>query len=161
MAAGSLTVTIETLAPGDLVSVARCIAIDAEAFPYASTQFGVRAANARVWIAHIAHSGGSDRIFGFAAGRPSRGELDIEGVAVVRDARRRGIGSALLREAVAYARSRSMEAVSLHVWTGNDAAVAMYEAEGFAIRRRLPGYYRAGTFDNQGDAYEMAFPLER
>jgi ribosomal protein S18 acetylase RimI-like enzyme len=160
------TATIELL-DGDIVAVAQCIAIDADAFPYASAHFGLRSRSSRVWIARDA---AEDRqpVVGFLAarnrGRRGSGEahlMHIEGLAVDRAARRQGIGRALVREAVADARARRLHAVVLHVSVTNGAAIALYETEGFGISRKLPGFYPAGAFDGVSEALEMAKMLRR
>lgn len=166
MARRTGTATIELL-DGDLVAIAQCIAIDADAFPYASAHFGTRSRSSRVWVARDAaddfapRRGGRQRVVGFAAARlrGKRGQahlMHIEGLAVDPAARRQGIGRALVREAVADARARRLHAVALHVSVTNDAAIALYESEGFGISRKLPGFYPAGAFDGVTEALEMA-----
>jgi ribosomal-protein-alanine N-acetyltransferase len=147
---GVNTCTIDVLPPADLVAMARCMAIDAEAFPYASAQFGVRAGSERAWVAR--REGGVD---GFLAARVARGALYVHGLAVARAARGQGIGRALVRHALARSRDEGLASVRLHVWVGNAAAVALYRSEGFAVVRRLAGFYRAGAFEGAPDAYEM------
>jgi ribosomal protein S18 acetylase RimI-like enzyme len=145
-------VAVTLLAPSDLVAVAECIIIDAEAFPFASVQFGRRSDAAPLWVAR---SGLDPRVLGFVATRARRDDLDIEALAVARDRRRRGLGRILLGTVLDYARTTGFRTASLHVWAGNAYALKMYRSEGFIILRTLPGYYRPGTFDAIGDAYEM------
>ena len=57
---------------------------------------------------------------------------------------------------MADARSRKLHAIVLHVSVTNDAAIALYESEGFGISRKLPGFYPAGAFDGVTEALEMA-----
>lgn len=166
MARRAGTATIELL-EGDLVAIAQCIAIDADAFPYASAHFGVRSRSSRVWIARDAGDE-RQRVVGFLAarlrGRRGTGEahlMHIEGLAVDQPARQQGIGRRLVREAVADARARRLHAVVLHVSVTNEAAIALYEAEGFGISRKLPGFYPAGAFDGVTEALEMAKLLRR
>ena len=165
MARRAGTATIELL-DGDLVAIAQCIAIDADAFPYASAHFGLvgrtRSRSSRVWIARDA-SDERQRVVGFLASRVrgARGTghahlMHIEGLAVDRPARQQGIGRTLVREAVADARARRLHAVVLHVSVTNGAAIALYESEGFGISRKLPGFYPAGAFDGVSEALEMA-----
>lgn len=56
-------------------------------------------------------------------------------------ARRRGIGSLLLDHAIAFAVSKQLTLVSLHVQLGNEAAIDFYRAKGFEIERTVPRYY--------------------
>jgi [ribosomal protein S18]-alanine N-acetyltransferase len=156
MAVGSLVFVVERLAGADIVAVAQCIAIDAEAFPYASAQFGMRSASARVWIAH---ESGVPRVLGFVAGRARNGVLHVGGLAVDRASRRRGLGRALMRDLVEHTRAEGLRAVALQVSVRNRAAIALYDAEGFAVVRRLRGFYPAAAFDGEADAYEMVLRL--
>lgn len=133
------------------------MAIDAESFPFASIHFDSDPRSAPLWVAR---ERGASRVLGFVATRRRRADLDIEALAVTRDARRRGIGRALLRTVVTHARRGPFRTVSLHVWAGNGPALRMYEDEGFVIVRARPGYYRPGSFDSTGDAYEMVLQLD-
>jgi ribosomal-protein-alanine N-acetyltransferase len=150
--------TVTLLRAHELVAMAQCIAIDAEAFPFASTQFGRRSTAAPLWVAR---DGQDPRVLGFVATRQDRGNIDIDALAVARDRRHRGVGRSLLRTVLDHARARRLRTVGLHVWAGNEHAIAMYRSEGFVVLRRLDGYYRAGTFDATGDAYEMVYQIER
>jgi ribosomal protein S18 acetylase RimI-like enzyme len=149
-------ITVEPLGD-DLVAMAQCMAIDADAFPYASAQFGMRSSSSRAWVARRLPD--EARVVGFLAGRVRSGVLHVEGVAVDRTVRRQGVGRALVREAVGEARRLRLRALSLHVGVDNRAAVALYEGEGFVIRQRLHGFYPPVAFGGQTDAYEMALRL--
>ena len=144
--------TVELLAPGDLVAMAQCMAIDAGAFPYPSAQFGLRAESARVWVAR-AEAGA--RVEGFLAGRVRRRAMHVEGLAVHPGARRRGVGRALVRAAVDHARAGRLRAIGLHVSVRNRAAIALYEGEGFSSAGRLGDFYPASAFEGERDALEM------
>jgi ribosomal protein S18 acetylase RimI-like enzyme len=148
------TRTIELFAPADLVAMAECMAIDADAFPYASARFGLRAATARTWVARS-----NGHVDGFLAARVGADTLDVHGLAVAQAARRQGAGRALVRAALADARDETLARVRLHVWVGNAAAIALYRSEGFAVARRLDGFYPPGAFAGTPDAYEMAIEL--
>jgi ribosomal-protein-alanine N-acetyltransferase len=155
MSVGSRALTVEPLDPTDVVSVAQCIALDAEVFPYPSAQFGMRSAFARVWVAR---ERGERRVLGFVAGRFRRRVMHLEGLAVDPAARRRGAGAALVRAAVGHAGTQRMRAITLDVSVSNRAALALYEREGFHIARRLTRFYPA-AFGGDGDAYVMVRPL--
>jgi ribosomal-protein-alanine N-acetyltransferase len=73
-------------------------------------------------------------------------ELHVHALAVARDARRRGLGAALLGAALAAARRRGLARVHLELRASNQAALALYRRFGFAVRGRRPGYY-AGAED--------------
>jgi ribosomal protein S18 acetylase RimI-like enzyme len=56
--------------------------------------------------------------------------------------RKTGVGRHMIADALAAARSRGDERMSLEVIEQNDAAVAFYRAVGFSAQRRLYGYRR-------------------
>ncbi|GIU98653.1 MAG: hypothetical protein KatS3mg014_0269 [Actinomycetota bacterium] len=64
------------------------------------------------------------------------------GMAVARDRRRRGVGSALLSEALRWARDRGVSKVELSVYPDNRAALALYRRFGFVEEGRLSGHSR-------------------
>lgn len=72
-------------------------------------------------------------------------------VAVLREQRRRGIGRALVEEALRGAQSKKCDELYLEVRCSNNEAVALYEDMGFVIKQRLKAYYR-----DEEDAYMMA-----
>ena len=137
---------------GDIVAAVQCIAIDADAFPYASAPFGRRSPSWRIWTARIE---GEPRVIAFLAARLRARVLHIDGLAVDRAFRRRGVGLALVSEAATYARSHRLRAVELHVSLANGSAIALYDAAGFIAVRRLRSFYPAGAFDGERDAYRM------
>jgi ribosomal-protein-alanine N-acetyltransferase len=156
MSTGARMLTVEPLACADIASVAQCIAIDADVFPFASAQFGLRSASARIWVAREA---GYRGVLGFIATRARRGALHVDGLAVDRPFRRSGIGRALVREVVRHGRAEGMRAIALHVSVSNDAAIALYRAERFVVEGRLRGFYPAAAFDGEVDAYAMVLLL--
>jgi len=156
------TRTVELLDLGDLVAMAQCMAIDADAFPYPSAQFGLRADSARQWVAREdaeGSEGRASRVVGFLAGRVRRGAMHVEGLAVEVGARRHGLGRALVRASVEYARASRLRAVGLHVSVANHAAIALYEAEGFDVAGRLRDFYPPAAFGGEADALEMRLRL--
>jgi RimJ/RimL family protein N-acetyltransferase len=64
------------------------------------------------------------------------------GMAVAAGFRGRGIGSALLAEAVERARKAGAHKLSLQVWPHNAAAIALYERFGFQREGYLTRHYR-------------------
>ena len=54
--------------------------------------------------------------------------------------RRRGVGSALMREAIAWARDVGVEKLELSVYPDNAAAIGLYRSFGFAEEGRLRGH---------------------
>ncbi|WP_337795855.1 GNAT family N-acetyltransferase [Actinopolymorpha rutila] len=55
----------------------------------------------------------------------------VADVVVTSDLRRRGIGTLLMRHAERWARDRGAVTITLNVHSGNSAALALYEQEGF------------------------------
>jgi ribosomal protein S18 acetylase RimI-like enzyme len=144
------TCTVDVFDPTDLVAMAQCTAIDADAFPYASSRFGVPGPRDRTWIARR-----EGRVEGFMAGRIEGGVLRVHGLAVAIAARGQGVGRALVQTAVSSSYDEGLDAMRLNVWVGNAAAIALYQSEGFAVVRRLAGFYPGGAFDGPPDAFEM------
>jgi len=64
------------------------------------------------------------------------------GMMVARDWRGRGVGSALLEAAIAWARSADAHKVALQHWPTNGAAIALYDKFGFVEEGVLRRHYR-------------------
>jgi len=75
------------------------------------------------------------------------GEAQILNVSVVPDARREGLGRALVRCFVDDARRVHAEQIFLEVRVSNAAAIGLYETEGFAAVARRVAYYPGATPD--------------
>jgi RimJ/RimL family protein N-acetyltransferase len=80
------------------------------------------------------------------------------GLMVALDARRQGVGTALLRAAVDWARGAGIRKLELHVFPWNEAAIALYEAFGFEREGFRKGHYRRGG--DYVDAILMAYEVE-
>jgi len=74
--------------------------------------------------------------------RPARGgpRTRLAGMGVAPEARRLGVGRALLEGVIADARGRGSLAVTLEAFERNAAAVHLYENHGFVAARRLLGF---------------------
>lgn len=70
-------------------------------------------------------------IFGFYDRTPGKGELLMDGIAVHRDYRGKGIGGKMLEEMAAYAGENKYEKVRLDVIDSNPKAKKLYERIGF------------------------------
>jgi ribosomal-protein-alanine N-acetyltransferase len=81
-------------------------------------------------------------------------ELHLLNVAVAIEARRRGIGRALMDDLLAYARAHDVVRVLLEVRASNAAALALYESFGFERFNVRERYYADGE-----DAVEMSLVL--
>jgi RimJ/RimL family protein N-acetyltransferase len=80
------------------------------------------------------------------------------GLMVAHDARRQGVGTALLRAAVDWARGAGIRKLELHVFPWNEAAIALYDAFGFEREGYRKGHYRRGG--ERVDAILMAYEIE-
>jgi L-phenylalanine/L-methionine N-acetyltransferase len=80
------------------------------------------------------------------------------GLMVAADARRQGVGTALLQAAVDWARGAGVRKIELHVFPWNDAAIKLYDAFGFEREGFRKGHYRRGN--DYVDAILMAYALE-
>lgn len=86
----------------------------------------------------------------------SRHVADL-GLMVASDHRRRGIGSALLEQSVAWARQVGVRKLELHVFPHNEAAIALYESFGFRREGYRKAHYRRGS--GFVDAILMAYDV--
>ena len=87
----------------------------------------------------------ASRILGFAAatllldGQQNR--CDLDSIAVLPDACRRGLGTALLRAVLAWSAAAGARRLSLEVRAGNTPAIRLYERFGLRPEGRRPRYY--------------------
>lgn len=79
---------------------------------------------------------------GFAVVRVVADEAELLTIAVAPEARRRGLGRALLAEAEAGAVHRHAGRMFLEVADGNAAAIGLYRSAGYTESGRRTGYYR-------------------
>jgi ribosomal-protein-alanine acetyltransferase len=80
-------------------------------------------------------------IVGFIMVRTVGPEWDLENVAVLPDARGRGIGSELVAAVLTQAGHRHAESIGLEVRASNAAARALYHHAGFVETGQRRGYY--------------------
>jgi len=102
-----------------------------------------------------------------AGGEPV-GQLGLEmarygvaelGMLVAAGWRGRGVGTALLAEAVRRARAAGAHKIALQVWPHNAAAIALYERFGFQREGHLRRHYRRRSGE-LWDAVVMGLPLD-
>jgi ribosomal-protein-alanine N-acetyltransferase len=86
-------------------------------------------------------------LLGWAGVRVVGDEADVMTVGVVPAARRRGTGKRLLRELLDIARSCGAAMAYLEVRVDNEAALHLYEHEGFVVAGVRRGYYDGGRVD--------------
>lgn len=84
---------------------------------------------------------------GFLIGRAVENEWEIENIAVLPDARRRGLGSRLLNEFLARVEGEAGISVYLEVRESNRAARGLYQKWGFSEAGRRRDYYQAPQED--------------
>jgi len=104
----------------------------------------------------IAQSAG--RPLGFLLAQCAAGESEIINLAVAPEARRQGVGAALVGHAMARARTNGAQAMFLEVAADNEAARALYEREGFKQVGIRHDYYRKGP-NNYTDALVLRCEL--
>ena len=102
-----------------------------------------------------------------AEGKPV-GQLGLElarygvadlGMLVAAGWRGRGVGTALMAEAVERARAAGAHKIALQVWPHNTAAIALYERFGFQREGYLRRHYRRRSGE-LWDAVVMGLPLD-
>ena len=98
-------------------------------------------------------------IDGFVMGWAAAGDAEILTVAVIPEARRKGVGAALITSAGVAALVRGAASMFLEVSETNDAARALYTKLGFAEAGRRRDYY--ATDDGWVDAIVMRRGLPR
>ncbi|HEU4596139.1 MAG TPA: GNAT family N-acetyltransferase [Pyrinomonadaceae bacterium] len=87
------------------------------------------------------------RVSAFIAARVNAGELHINNIGVRAEARRRGLGKALLGLALDFGRQAGAEFSILEVRAGNSAAQYLYASLGYALAGRRHNYYRQPAED--------------
>lgn len=83
----------------------------------------------------------SPEILAFLIAHQIDTEWELENIVVVGTARRRGLGTRLLREFIAHARTENTSAIFLEVRESNQSARALYQKLGFAEVGLRKGYY--------------------
>ncbi len=120
-----------------------------EAWPEAVVASDLAAAISRAWLAEA-----DGRAVGYLLGSQILDEFTISRVASVPEARRTGVGRALVAAAFAGAKDAGGTAAFLEVRASNSAAITLYESFGFVTTRRRKGYYGDGE-----DALDMRAEL--
>ncbi|MEH6664208.1 MAG: GNAT family N-acetyltransferase [Brevundimonas sp.] len=95
---------------------------------------------------------------GFLLWRRAADEAEIVTLAVRPEARRRGLGGALLDRTIDRARRRDVARLFLEVARDNPAALALYASRGFGQAGRRPAYY-ARPDGSRADALILALNL--
>lgn len=90
---------------------------------------------------------GAARLVGYVVALVVAPDAEIADLAVAPDARRRGVGRALLARALDDLTESTVQWVHLEVRESNRAARTLYEAAGFRAVGRRRGYYRQPVED--------------
>ena len=144
------------LAPDDLAYVA-ALELQIHAAPWTIGNF--RDALAAGYSARVGERDG--RIVAYGVLTLAPGEAQLLNLSVVADARRAGLGRALLTQFLDDARRLGAEQVFLEVRVSNTPAIRLYEQEGFERVGRRTAYYPAATEDDpREDALVMRFAIE-
>ena len=98
---------------------------------------------------------GSD-ILGFIVAETRRKTGHIITIDVIAEARREGVGSALLQTAEDRLSREGAGAVALETPVNNEAAIRFYKQKGYFVEKTVPGYY-----SNHMDALVMMKELTR
>ena len=98
--------------------------------------------------------GEAGAVLGFIVAESRRRSGHIITIDVVAEARRLGVGSALLTAAEDQLREAGAEVVTLETAVNNDAAIRFYKEKGYFVEKTVHGYY-----SGQLDALEMVKEL--
>jgi RimJ/RimL family protein N-acetyltransferase len=89
---------------------------------------------------------------------PASSHVADVGLMVAADARRQGVGTALMDAAVEWAREAGVRKLELHVFPWNEAAISLYERFGFEREGYRWQHYRRGG--EYVDAILMAYRVD-
>ena len=121
------------MTPDEMAALhARCFTVPR---PWTATEFAEMLQSLHVFAV--------PRADGFALVRVIADEAELLTLAVAPEARRQGIGRAMLAEALDRAARRGAVTMHLEVAADNTPALALYDRAGFARTGRRPGYYRS------------------
>jgi ribosomal-protein-alanine N-acetyltransferase len=127
--------------PAALADLAALVAIERRCFSDPWSEAAFQEALSSEWtFALVADSGRGTA--GYLIGREAAGSGEILNLAVAPEFRRRGIGAALLEEALVAFRRRRASEVFLEVRESNHSAQSLYLARGFRPVGQRAAYYR-------------------
>jgi RimJ/RimL family protein N-acetyltransferase len=164
-------ISIRRAEPGDatqLVELGEAVSLEAGGWML-STEMWRSAADERRYLKAVrSHSDaavfvavdGGDVVARLSVARdphPASTHVADLGLMVAASHRRRGVGRALLEQAVDWARSAGVRKLELHVFPWNAPAIALYESFGFVREGFRREHYRRG--DEYVDAILMAYPV--
>ncbi len=132
----------EPMTQADLPAV---LAIERESFPspWSERQF-LREIEIDFSRLATMRRGPGGALLGYACWWIVADELQLQSIATVSNARRQGLGGAMLNFVVSSGRSEGARSMSLEVRGSNAAALALYRARGFAEVGKRYDYYGPG-----------------
>ena len=149
---GPLPAGLRPMREDDLDAV---MAVERRAYPFPWTRGIFRDCLRAAYPAWILEDGGV--LAGYGLLSIAAGEAHILNLCAAPEVQRAGHGRRLLRALLQVARGRRAERVFLEVRPSNDAAIALYDSEGFNEIGRRPRYYPAAH--GREDAIVMALEL--
>ena len=84
-------------------------------------------------------------LLGLAVLQFAAGEAEILSIAVAKEARRRGIATCLLENAIGICMEKLISCIYLEVAESNNAALSLYGKAGFHMLARRENYYQAAS----------------
>ena len=137
----------------------RLMEIERDAFLHPWSEAQLRAELANAWSVMLAAleaaAGGPERMAGYIIVWVVHDELHVLNVATAPEARRRGVGRALMEAAHALGRERACRLATLEVRRSNEAAIALYRSLGYRQVGMRPRYYA----EENEDALLMSLDL--
>jgi len=119
----------------------------------------------RAWVVEAVTDVGAEQsrrgVIGFLVAHLPGPEWEIENIVILPRARRRGLGSALLRHFLAEAAGQGAAAVHLEVRESNRAARGLYEACGAVENGRRKAYYRQPDEDAITYVFKCYSPVKK
>ncbi|MBI1174574.1 MAG: ribosomal-protein-alanine N-acetyltransferase [Sideroxydans sp.] len=123
---------------GDIEAVMR---IERRIYPYPWTQGNFSDALNSGYLCQVAELGG--KMIGYVVIMPAVDEVQLLNLGIDAAYQGKGLGGALLEEAMAQARAQQMQRMLLEVRPSNIAALALYRKHGFREIGLRRGYYPA------------------
>jgi RimJ/RimL family protein N-acetyltransferase len=114
--------------------------------------------DAAVFVAEVSEEGIVGRLSLGRDPHPASRHVADLGLMVAATHRRRGVGTALIEQAIEWAMEVGVRKLELHVFPHNEAALALYERFGFEREGYRRGHYRRGT--EYLDAILMAYDVQ-
>jgi len=139
--------------------LARIMEIEAAGFLHPWSERMLRSELSHAWsvvLGAAEEAPGPERLIGYVIYWLVHDEVHVLNVATAPEARRRGVGRALLEEALAHGRRKACRLVTLEVRRSNAPAQGLYRAMGFRQVGVRPGYYA----EEREDAIVMTLDLD-